>query len=1102
MVASAHDFEVNGVFYNIISLSDLTVEVTSGTEKYINTLDIPQFVQFSNKEFKVVRIGKDAFLNCVDLKKVNLPNTLVQIGDMTNTNGKREGVAFAGSGITEITIPSSVMEIDNCAFNNCTSLSKVIIEDGQTVLKLGCGGWLTTWKNELSGLFAHAKVREAYIGRNLDYNVHYDYYNYDYILPPFKQAGRTDCSPRSTITTVTFGDMVTEIPVQMFSETPSIKYVSLGRNIKIIKSRAFFKTAIEYFYFNNSLETIENEAFASCKNLTAININNKVNTIGDSAFENCTSLSDVTLGDGLKSLSNNLFAGCTTLKSISIPANIKTIGEKAFSGCTSLSNIVFNSEVLTIGDACFENCNFMALKLPEGLSVISKQCFKDNSSLTGIELPNSLVKISEESFAGCSKLEKISVPSTVNIIGENCFSGTNNLRIIKLYNQTPPSINENSFANLNYLTATLYVPDNSVEIYKNTEIWASFNFILPISKSDVKNKLIYIVDGEEYKIYEIETGVAITPEPAPVKEGHTFSGWSDIPATMPAHDVTVTGSFTVNKYKLTYKVDGEIYKTYDIEYGATITPEPAPTKEGYTFSGWSEIPETMPAHDVTVTSTFTASVVSEFKYNGIKYTVVSQSDQTVEVAASNQSAGSDGPASYSGDIVIPSTVSYGDKTYTVIGIGQSAFVNCVGITSVSLPNTLTYIRKEAFNLCLNLRSITIPESVTSYGYDVFSVTSISEITVLNPVPVEIPYNAFYYPQSINNCILYVPYGSSNAYKNATEWKKFKTIVEMGKKPDMLDGHEYVDLGLPSGKCWATMNYGATSPEGYGSYLEWSSNSIISSNWGSGWTTPSLQDIRELENNCTWTWGQKNGHSGYTVKGKNGNSIFLPASGYMMMGQSSAGKVDQWVYYWTSTKSGEMASIILSTATDVWYGEMNTVYTKLPIRPITKESHSTVVQKCETPIISYNNGKLTFACSTEDATCQYSITDSDIKVGSGNEVQLSVTYNISVYATKAGYENSETATATLCWIDQQPATEGITDGIANVPAKALLIKNNGGQLTIEGAADGEAISVYTVNGIQSGSAISQNGAAYIDTNLQAGSIAIVKIGNKSVKVVIK
>ena len=71
---------------------------------------------------------------------------------------------------------------------------------------------------------------------------------------------------------------------------------------------------------------------------------------------------------------------------------------------------------------------------------------------------------------------------------------------------------------------------------------------------------------------------------------------------MPAKDVTVTGTFSVNKYKLVYKVDGQEYKSYDVEYGATITPETEPTKEGYTFSGWSDIPATMPAKDLTITS--------------------------------------------------------------------------------------------------------------------------------------------------------------------------------------------------------------------------------------------------------------------------------------------------------------------------------------------------------------------------------------------------------------------------------------------------------------------------------------------------------------------
>ena len=118
------------------------------------------------------------------------------------------------------------------------------------------------------------------------------------------------------------------------------------------------------------------------------------------------------------------------------------------------------------------------------------------------------------------------------------------------------------------------------------------------------------------------------------------------------------------------------------------------------------------------------------------------------------------------------------------------------------------------------------------------------------------------------------------------------------------------------------------------------------------------------------------------------------------------------------------------------------------------------------------------------------------------MQLGVTYNISVYAAKAGYENSETATATLCWIDQQPKTEGITNGIANVAAQAVLIQSEGGSIKVQGVDEGTQVNVYGINGTQAGSAISQSGAATINTNPKPGSVAIVKIGQKSVKVRIK
>jgi uncharacterized repeat protein (TIGR02543 family) len=136
--------------------------------------------------------------------------------------------------------------------------------------------------------------------------------------------------------------------------------------------------------------------------------------------------------------------------------------------------------------------------------------------------------------------------------------------------------------------------------------------------------LIYMVDGVEYKKVSVAYGSAITPEAAPTKEGYTFRGWSTIPATMPAKDVTITGSYTINSYSLIYMVDGVEYKKVSVAYGSSITPEAAPTKEGYTFSGWSTIPTTMPAKDVTINGTFNVNYYTiTYKVDGIVYKTMS-----------------------------------------------------------------------------------------------------------------------------------------------------------------------------------------------------------------------------------------------------------------------------------------------------------------------------------------------------------------------------------------------------------------------------------------------------------------------------------------------
>ena len=191
--------------------------------------------------------------------------------------------------------------------------------------------------------------------------------------------------------------------------------------------------------------------------------------------------------------------------------------------------------------------------------------------------------------------------------------------------------------------------------------------------------LTYMVDGQEYKVVNLKFGTEIVPETPPTKEGHTFSGWSEIPAKMPAEDVVVEGSFIVNTYNVIYEVDGVEYKVVPISYGSEITLIEAPAKEGYTFSGWGEAPATMPAEDVTIEGSFTINSYNLiYKVDGEEYKVVHVtygSEITLIEAPAKEgytfSGWSEAPATMPAeDITIEGTFTVNNYTVTYIVDGE------------------------------------------------------------------------------------------------------------------------------------------------------------------------------------------------------------------------------------------------------------------------------------------------------------------------------------------------------------------------------------------------------------------------------------------------
>ncbi len=180
------------------------------------------------------------------------------------------------------------------------------------------------------------------------------------------------------------------------------------------------------------------------------------------------------------------------------------------------------------------------------------------------------------------------------------------------------------------------------------------------------------------------------------------------------------------------------------------------------------------------------------------------------------------------------------------------------------------------------------------------------------------------------------YGSHNikAVRNDKEVSKTISVSQSGGENNVklafvqeINGHEYVDLGLPSGLKWATCNVGANKPEDYGSYFAWGETATKSSykennsktygksfsdiggksqydaaraNWGGTWRMPTKAELEELENKCTWKWTTQNGVKGYKVTGPNGNSIFLPAAGRRY--GSSLYYAGERGNYWSSTSN--------------------------------------------------------------------------------------------------------------------------------------------------------------------------------------------------------
>ena len=154
------------------------------------------------------------------------------------------------------------------------------------------------------------------------------------------------------------------------------------------------------------------------------------------------------------------------------------------------------------------------------------------------------------------------------------------------------------------------------------------------------------------------------------------------------------------------------------------------------------------------------------------------------------------------------------------------------------------------------------------------------------------------------------------------------------------------------------------------------------------------------------------------------------------------------------------------------------------------------KKCEKPVISYANGELDFTCSTEGVEFASEIKCKDVKKFYTSKVSLSACYNISVTAKKAGYKDSDVATAKLYWLP----TADIGTNINTTKTRGVVIQSAGGFITLSGLDTNERVDFFTVDGVALGSATATDGTATFSA--KSGTIVVAKIGKESVKIAVE